>query len=252
MLRNRQFESLAELNRSIEESVVRINAKIMRQYGVSRQHLFETMEKVALEPLPRERWVYREYRLTRVGPDFHVKFDEHWYSVPYTCIGQSVEIRATAHTIEIGLKGRCVASHARSPVPGAKTTNPHHYSPKHFDYVEWTPEAALVEAERINPVCSALLKEIFATKRDRNQQMRTASGLMKLTRVYPLPRVVQACNRALATGSYALSHVRNLLQNKREALTPTGTAQVRVVTEHPNLRTSAEYALKLVHARSSQ
>jgi transposase len=251
-LRNRKFESLAEMNRSIGELVRRINLKQMRQYGVSRQYLFDTLEKPALAPLPRERWVHCEYLITQVGSDFHVKFGDQWYSVPYTCVGQKVEIRATVHTVEITLKGKRVASHARSFVSGAKTTNPQHYSPKHFDYMEWTPEAALAEAERISPACSALLGKIFEDETNRNHRMRIESGFKKILLAYEVSRVIMACERALASGCANLTHVRNLLRNNREALMPTEKMQSRAVTEHSNLRSSSEYALKLVHTGVSK
>lgn len=248
-LRNRQFDSLAELNRSIDELVRRINLKEMRQYGVSRQHLFDTVEKAALASLPKERWIYCEFRLTRVGSDFHVKFGDQWYSVPYTCVGQKVEIRATAYMIAISLKGKRVASHTRSFAPGEKITDPQHYSPKHFSYMAWTPEAALLETERIAPACAALLRQIFAIDTNRNHQMRIESGLKNLARTYGVPRVTRACERALASNAANLSHVRNLLQHNREALRPTGTIEGRAVTQHCNLRSSAEYALRLVPTR---
>ena len=52
----------------------------------------------------------------RVNIDYHVQFDRHFYSVPYT-LGQRVEIRSTATTIEIFHRGQRVASHARSSLP---------------------------------------------------------------------------------------------------------------------------------------
>jgi hypothetical protein len=51
-LRNRRFFSLHELNATIREVVVNLNAKIMRKLGVSRNELFAEIDKPALKALP--------------------------------------------------------------------------------------------------------------------------------------------------------------------------------------------------------
>ena len=42
-----QFFSLEDLNAAIREEVARLNARISRHFGASRQHLFETIERPA-------------------------------------------------------------------------------------------------------------------------------------------------------------------------------------------------------------
>ena len=53
-LRNRQFLSLEELNAAIREEVARLNARVSRHLGASRQQLFEMVERPAMLPLPPE------------------------------------------------------------------------------------------------------------------------------------------------------------------------------------------------------
>ena len=51
-LRNRRFFSLHELNAAIRETVADLNAKMMRKLGVSRDELFEEIDRPALKALP--------------------------------------------------------------------------------------------------------------------------------------------------------------------------------------------------------
>ena len=82
-LRNRQFFSLEELNAAIAEEVARLNARVSRHLGASRQHLFETIERPAMQPLPPEPFVHADWRKATVGLDYHVRLEGHHYSVPH-------------------------------------------------------------------------------------------------------------------------------------------------------------------------
>lgn len=90
-----------------------MNGHVMRRIGVSRRHLFETVERPALTPLPAEPYEYAEWKLARVGVDYHVDIEHFYYSVPHVLIRQQVDVRLTARTVEIFHGGRRVAAHAR-------------------------------------------------------------------------------------------------------------------------------------------
>jgi hypothetical protein len=45
-----------------------------------------------------------------VNIDYHVSFDDHFYSVPYTLVGETLWCRATGRTIELAGHWRIVAS----------------------------------------------------------------------------------------------------------------------------------------------
>ena len=116
-LRNRRFFSLEELNAAIREEVARLNARVSRHLGASRQHLFETIERPAMQPLPREPFVHTDWRKATVGPDYHVRREGHHYSVPHELIRQQLWARLTASTVEIFRGGRRMACHRRA-APG--------------------------------------------------------------------------------------------------------------------------------------
>jgi transposase len=82
-LRNRRFFSLAALNTAIAELVVQINNRTSRHLGASRRALFVELERSALKPLPSEPYLFAEWKECRVGLDYHIEIDKHYYSVPH-------------------------------------------------------------------------------------------------------------------------------------------------------------------------
>jgi FAD/FMN-containing dehydrogenase len=55
---------------------------IMKHLGKSRRELFESLEKTVLRHLRRQPYNFWEWRRVKVPPDYHVKFDNNYYSVP--------------------------------------------------------------------------------------------------------------------------------------------------------------------------
>ena len=71
--------------------------------------------------------------------DYHVEIDRHYYSVPYQLVGQLLEARFTATTVEIF--HRSVASHPRSNAAYRHTTNTEHRPKSHQAHLEGHPRA---------------------------------------------------------------------------------------------------------------
>ena len=82
-LRHRRFYSLAELNAAIGELLHQLNEeRPIRRLGVTRRALLEELDRPHLKGLPSEPYSFAEWRLRRVGIDYHVEVEAHFYSVP--------------------------------------------------------------------------------------------------------------------------------------------------------------------------
>ena len=148
-LRNRRFFSLVELNDAVRDCVTKINAKMMKQLKQSRNDLFVSLDRPALKGLPSERYQYAEWKRCTVAPDYHVEVDDHYYSVPFGLLRETVEARFTDCTIEVFHKGQRIASHMRSRVAHKHTTIPQHMPSSHRRYAEWSPARML--HRRVSP-----------------------------------------------------------------------------------------------------
>ena len=123
-LRHRKFFHLADLNEAIAELLDRLNARPFRKRpDVSRTLLFEQLDRPALKPLPVERYVLAHWKPVRPNIDYHVEIERHYYSVPFQLVGQQLDARYTAMTVEIFHRGTRVASH----MPQLRCLRRHHH-----------------------------------------------------------------------------------------------------------------------------
>jgi transposase len=175
-LRNRTFFDIEELNKAIREKLEEFNARPLQKLKVSRRHLFDAIDRPAMKPLPERRYEYAQWEKHKVNIDYHVEVDHHYYSVPYQLKGEAVDARITASTVEILLKGKRIASHARSSLPGRHTTLSAHMPESHKRYLEWTPSRIIKWAEKTGPSTASLVKEIMERRPHPEQGFRSDWG----------------------------------------------------------------------------
>jgi transposase len=238
-LRHRTFFSLAEANQAIAEALDRINDHVMRRLGVSRRHLFQTLERPALAELPGDAYEFAEWRLARVGTDYHVEFDAFFYSVPHGLIRQQVDLRATARTIEIFHRGRRVAAHQRRYGGRRHGTDPDHMPSSHRRYAEWTPERFRRWGASVGPQTEGLILAILAARPHPEQGFRTCLGVLRLYCDVDQARAEAVSARALAIGGLTCKSIASLLSLARKAdpaARPGSRSQPAAVTLHANLR----------------
>lgn len=238
-LRNRRFFSLTELNEAIRELLTRLNERPFRKLPGCRRSLFESLERPALRPLPEERFRYAEWKKVRVGIDYHVEVEGHFYSVPYTQVGQELDVRVTARTVECFTRGRRVASHPRSFRRGAHSTQREHMPRPHRSYAEWTPERLVRWARAAGPSVAGLVETVLATRVHPQHGFRSCLGLLRLEERYDPQRLEAACQHALKIGAASYRSVASILKaglDRQELPAPSLRALV-----HENLRGASYY-----------
>ncbi len=234
-LRNRRFSSLAELNAAIRDLLEKFNARRSRHLGASRRGLFEQIERTALKPLPIEPYVFAEWRCRKVGLDYHVEIDRHYYSVPHTLLKAQVWVRITARTIEIFHEDQRVASHARTSGNRRHSTVLDHMPPNHRAYADWTPERLIRWASKIGPNTSTLIEVILKERKHPVQGFRTCLGILRLAKGRDATEFEAAADYALAINAHSYNSLQSILKNKRYRRTPEEPADGPAIT-HPNIR----------------
>jgi transposase len=150
-LRNHRFFSLAELNQAIAEKLIMFNQRPLQKMKVSREHLFETIDKPALAALPAHPYEFAQWKKATVNIDYHVEVDRHYYSVPHQLSGKKLDVSMTATTIAVFHKNRRVASHARSHRKYGHTTLAEHMPKAHQRHLQWTPSRIIHWAGKTGP-----------------------------------------------------------------------------------------------------
>ncbi len=235
-LRHRRFFSLAELNQAIRELVDRLNQRPFRKRSGSRASLFQALDRPALQPLPAERFELHHWAQARVNIDYHVQFDHHFYSVPYTLTGELVEIRSTATTLEIFHRGQRVASRVRSRHPYQATTVNEHRPKSHQQHLAWPPSRLIGWAQSVGPATAQLFAAILQSKPHPEMGYRSCLGILRLGQRHSIERLEAASQRAVTTGACSYHSVKSILERSldRQALeTPPPSLPPLV---HENLR----------------
>jgi transposase len=214
-LRHRRFLGLADLNAAIGDLLTRLNEqRLLRRLGATRRQLLEELDRPHLKPLPVEPYGFAEWRLRRVGIDYHVELDNHFYSVPYRFARTEVEARLTPRTVEIFLKGERIAAHLRSSGNGRHTTMPEHMPSSHRRYADWTVDRIRREAVLIGPATAALCEQILEYRSHPEQGFRACLGILRLAKPFGVVRLEAAATRAIEIGTLTYGSVRSILDNK--------------------------------------
>ncbi|MFW6147976.1 MAG: Mu transposase domain-containing protein [Thermodesulfobacteriota bacterium] len=210
-LRKRQFFSIAEINDALWERLEKLNTRPMQHFKKSRREMFEELDKPVLRPLPERVFEIAEWKRAKVGIDYHVEFNKHYYSVPFKLLKKEVDIRATEHVVEMFYKTRRVSSHKRDDTPGRNSTHPEHMPESHRRYAEWNPERFRRWAARTGEFTARLVDQIFSSRGHPEQGYRSCLGLMRLESHYGKDRMEAAAKRALFFGYYSWKGVKNIL-----------------------------------------
>jgi len=235
VLRHRHFTSLADLNEVIAGLVERVNDKPFKKMAGSRRSLFEELDKPALRPLPADPYDFATWKKARVSIDYHVEFERHYYSTPYQLVGQVVQVRASATTIEVFANNKRVASHPRGYLQGRHTTDPAHMPAAHRRHLEWTPERIVTWAMKNGPSTGAFIDALMKSRPHPEQGFRSALGVIRLEKKYGCARLEDACARSLALRAFSYKSVASILQHGLDQQ-PLGRESPRARVTHHNLR----------------
>jgi transposase len=240
-LRNRRFFSLDELNDAVRDCVTIINAKVMKRLNKSRNELFASLDRPALKALPAERYSYGEWKRCTVAPDYHVEVDEHYYSVPFRLLRESIDARYTVKTVELFHKGERVASHVRSRLAHKHTTLPDHMPSSHRRYAEWSPARMLRRAGDIGPATVALFEAIMKAKPHPEQGFRSCLGIIGFIKGYGPERIEAAAKRCNDIGATGYGSIKSILEKGLDkAYAPSKTPDTKPI-HHANIRGRGYY-----------
>jgi transposase len=237
-LRDRQFFSLAELNVAISQIVTAINTEPFQKRDGSRLSVFESEERPACQALPARRYELAEWKLgARVHPDHHIEVARAYYSVHYSLIGQHVDARLTAHTVEVFQRGQLIASHLRATRRYQRLTIEAHRPPEHRAYLALGIDKLLERAEHIGPATRECLERLLRRKRHPGEVIRESLGVLRLAQDFTPQKLEHTATLALELGLYGYGALAELIKRPSSASHEPARSTLGV---HPNVR-GADY-----------
>ena len=241
-LRHRTFFGVESLNEAIDTLLVELNDAPFQKRPGSRRSVFEELDRPALRPLLRERFVLQEWSRHRAHIDYHVTIDQHHYSVPFGLVKRELDVRATAATIEVFHDATRVASHARSHQRGGFTTVREHMPPAHQAVSGVTSESLLTNAQRVGRDTREFAEALLDDRDVPQHAYRSLMGILRLEGAYGRTRLNAACERALTLRAFTFKSVESILKRGLDQLTPDATPGHRKPKQtHENLRGHAYF-----------
>jgi transposase len=241
-LRHQQFFSLFELNLAIRRLLEELNDRAFKLLPGTRRSQFAALDKPALQPLPADTYEYAEWRKARVGIDYHVEVDRHFYSVPAALVKRQIEVRLTAKTLECFAAGKRVATHVRSHLQGSHSTHSEHMPKAHRAHLEWTPGRFLNWANEIGENCREVVKHLLWMRPHPEMGYRSCLGLLGLEKRYGRTRLEAACRCAIANGTPHRRSIVSILTQGVDRLPPPGDeVPAQPALLHENIRGSSYY-----------
>jgi transposase len=241
-LRNRIFFSLSEINEAVWELLLIFNTNPMQQYKKSRQQRFSELDQPYAIALPEKSFVITNMKTdARVAPNYHVEFDKHFYSVPFTFAREQVDVYQVNHIIEIYHKGKHVCRHRKGPLNYGYTTLNDHMPNNHRFVKGWSSAWLIQQAEKIGPSTEQLAQNIIAGKRHPEQGFRAVMGVLNLGKKYSKERVEKASKRALLFNSISYRSVKSILEQGLEDEGCQPNNDHRAPVYHENIRGNQYY-----------
>ncbi len=241
-LRNQRLFSLEEANRAIAALLVELNNRPFKKLPGCRRSAFEELDRPALRALPERPYQYAQWKVARVGIDYHVETGGHFYSVPYCHAREQVDVRYTKTTVEVFLRGQRIAAHARSERHGHHTTIAAHMPPNHrAATTEWNPQRLLNWAADIGPHTAAVIEHLLAGRRHPQQAYRACLGVLRMGKDFGHARLEAACRRAIDLKAPNYRFIASTLRNGLDGKADITASQTELPVAHANVRGPSYY-----------
>ena len=217
-LEEHRYFSLAQFNEQLWEKLDKLNEAPFKKKEHCRSYYLEE-EQAALLPLPKSPYQYMDRSTAKVSSDFHVRFDNAYYSVDKAFLHKQVIIRATVAEVKIfSLEGELIAVWPRAYKKGEWQTNPEHLPKNYREFSEWNSNYFIRRAATVGPVTTELIKKVLKSRKLEVQTYRLCIGILGFTKKYSRQALEECCKRALATERPTYTYIKNSIAAVAEEL----------------------------------
>lgn len=206
-----RYFSLEQFNRDLWRHLEELNNTPFTKKEHNRHYYWEE-EKQELMNLPPEPYEYMERRVAKVSADYHVRFDNAYYSVDRAYLHKEVLIRASASTVKIFSKdGTLICEWPRATSKSQWFTNPKHLPENYREMSEWNGTYFTRKALAVGPYTSEVIQRILASRKLEVQTYRMCQGVLSFTRKYSKRVLEETCKQALELGKVHYTFIKNTI-----------------------------------------
>lgn len=208
-LEDRKYFSLEQFNEDLWYKLGMLNQEKMKNKEHSRYYYWEE-ERDELMPLPPVPYEYMERKEAKVSSDFHIRFDNAYYSVDKAYKHQKVSVRASTTTVKIYARnGKYICEHQRATRKGQWCTNPEHLPKSYNDYREWNAEFFISKAMTVGPNTVDVIKTVLHSRGQEVQTYRLCLGIIGFAKKYSREALEECCRQAVKAGKPNYTFIKN-------------------------------------------
>lgn len=208
-LEDRKYFSLEQFNEDLWYKLGLLNQEKMKNKEHSRYYYWEE-ERGELMPLPPALYEYMERKEAKVSSDFHIRFDNAYYSVDKAYKHQKVSVRASTTTVKIYARnGKYICEHQRATRKGQWCTNPEHLPKNYNDYREWNAEFFISKAMTVGPNTVDVIKTVLHSREQEVQTYRLCLGIIGFAKKYSKEALEECCRQAVKAGRPNYTFIKN-------------------------------------------
>ena len=214
-LRKHTFFSVDELNDAISLLLDQYNNKIIKRFNKSRSQMFEELDRPFLQPLPANRFTYKEYKTAKVSQSYHVFLESCEYSVPYKYLGMQVDIWHSSNIVQIYYKGILIATHPKLHFSGDVSTLKEHMPKNHqYQYEKTNPGKFLNWANNIGINTLQWAKSEFKSVAHPPNAYRKLNAVLSLAKTYGNIELEAALEYAISHNISNTASIKSILDKK--------------------------------------
>ena len=248
-VQHKQYDSIEELNRVILGCLHDWNNEDYQKRDGCRKSEFDTHEKNQLRPLPGELFGLTNTTFAKVQSNYHVFVgqDKVFYSVPYTYVGQKVQVVYDSSIIQVYCQGKRIAMHTR-----LTDVKAHHY---HTLEVHMPESHSMYKKQQLMSIHDYLdkipqedeftkwaIRYMYEHQLSEYQRQQACNKLLSMIRSYSIKRVEQACKRCNAHDHVNCKMIENILKTKLDkAEWLSDNSDDLAIPNHSNIRGADQY-----------
>lgn len=211
LLEERQYFGLDEFNRDLWKELDKLNKEPFKKKEHNRYYYWEE-EKNELMPLPSMQYEYMERRTATVSSDFHIRFDNAYYSVNKAYLHKKVSIKATSSIVRIySLAGEFICEWPRATRKGQWSTDPEHLPENYKGFTQWNAEYFIKKASHVGEYTETVIRAILQSRKYEVQTYRMCLGILNFTKKYSHAALEECCRQAILLNKQKYTFIKNTI-----------------------------------------
>ena len=221
-LEDLRYFSLERFNQDLWDKLDALNHENFKNKDHSRYDRW-LEERQELMPLPSTYYRYMERKTAKVSGDFHIRFDNAYYSVDKAYLHKKVMIGATSDTVNIyAMSGELIVSWPRASHKGEWKTDKNHLPERYQEMSDWNSTYFIKKAMTVGPCTVKVIQQVLKSRSLEVQTYRLCLGILNYTKKYSKLALEDCCKLAIEQNHISYTFIKNTIPTVAEDIGAAG------------------------------